>query len=239
MKSQLEQTKLLREIAHHHQLMGTAQAQLRKLLNRPAGSPDVTTEQMVETPLRYTSEELLARVRNDNPEVAGQQERVKRQSLEVELARKDRYPDFGVQYMYQRTGPSFPSYYMLTFSARLPIYRRRKLNPELAQATEELNSSRRQYESQVQSSYFQVRDQYIAAQTAAEVLKIYHDGLLPQSLSTYQAGLAAYQTGKQDFETLLSSFLDVLNFDMEYWKTLADHETALSRIEQLTGVTLR
>jgi cobalt-zinc-cadmium efflux system outer membrane protein len=70
LKSQLEQTKLLREIAHHHQLTGTAQAQLRKLLNRPAGSPDVTTEQMVETPLHYTSDELLARVRNENPEVA-------------------------------------------------------------------------------------------------------------------------------------------------------------------------
>src|SRR5207302_1020032 len=145
------------------------------------------------------------------------QEMVKRQSLEIDVARKDRYPDLGLQYMWQRTGPSFPSYYMLTFSARLPIYRRRKLNPELVQATEELNRSRREYESQVQSAYFKIRDQYIAAQTASEVLKIYHDGLLPQSLGTYQAGLAAYQTGKQDFETLLSAVLDVLNLDQEYW----------------------
>lgn len=239
LKAQLNKTKLLTEIAHHHQLMGTDQARLRKLLNRPPDSADITTEQLVETPLRFTSDELLARVRNENPEITGQQEMVKRQSLEVEIARKDRYPDFGLQYMYQRTGPSFPSYYMLTFSARLPIYRRRKLDPELAQATEELNRSGREYESQVQSAYFQVRDQYIAAQTASEVLKIYHDGLLPQSLSTYQAGLAAYQTGRQDFETLLSAFLDVLNLDEGYWQTLADHEIALSRIEQLTGVTLR
>lgn len=239
LKAQLNQTKLLSDIAHHHQLMGSAQAQLRKLLNRPPDSADITTEQLVETPLRYTSDELLARVRNQNPEVTGQQEMVKRQSLEVEIARKDRYPDFGIQYMWQRTGPDFPSYYMLTFSAKLPIYRRRKLNPELAQATEELNRSRREYESQVQSAYFQVRDQYIAAQTASEVLKIYHDGLLPQSLSTYQAGLASYQTGRLDFETLLSAFLDVLNFDEGYWQTLAAHETAISRIEQLTGLTLR
>lgn len=239
LKTQLQRTKLLREIAHHHQLMGIAQAQMRKLLNRPPDSADFRTEPLVETPLRYTSDELLARARTDNPEISGQQETVKRQSLQVEMARKDRYPDFGVQYMWQRTGPDFPSYYMLTFSARLPIYRRRKLDPELAQATKELNRSRREYESQVQNAYFEVRDQYIAAQTASEVLKIYHDGLIPQALSTYQAGLAAYQTGKQDFETLLSAFLDVLNFDEEYWKTLAEHETALSRIEQLTGVALK
>jgi cobalt-zinc-cadmium efflux system outer membrane protein len=238
LKAQLEKTKLLREVAHHHELMGTQQALLLKLLNRPPRSPEITTEPLVETPLRYTSDELLEKVRAQNPEVATQQEMVKKQSLQVEIARKDRYPDFSVQYMWQRTGPSFPSYYMLTFSARLPIYRRRKLNPEMTQAVEELNRSQREYESQVQTAYFDVRNQYIAAQTASQMLKIYREGLIPQALATYQSGLASYQTGSLDFESLFSTFLDVLNFDGEYWKTLMEHETALARIEQVTGVPL-
>ena len=238
LKAQVERTKLLREIAHHHELMGTQQALLVKLLNRPPGSPEITTEPLVETPLRYTSDELLEKVRSTNPEIAGQQEMVKRQSLQIEMARKDRYPDFSAEYMWQRTGPSFPSYYMLTFSARVPIYRRRKLNPEMNQAVEELNRSQREYESQVQSAYFDVRNQYIAAETASQILKIYRDGLIPQALATYRAGIASYQTGSLDFESLFSAFMDVLNFDAEYWKTLMDHETALARIEQITGVPL-
>lgn len=239
LKAQLERTKLLREFAHHHELMGTQQALLMKLLNRPPGSPEITTEPLVETPLRYTSDQLLEKVRGTNPEIAGQQEMVKRQSLQVEMARKDKYPDFSVQYMWQRTGPSFPSYYMLTFSARVPIYRRRKLNPEMTQAVEELNRSEREYESQVQSAYFDVRNQYIAAETASQMLKIYREGLIPQALATYRAGLASYQTGSLDFESLFSTFMDVLNFDGEYWKTLMEHETALARIEQITGVSMR
>ena len=238
LKAQLERTKLLREVAHHHELMGTQQALLMKLLNRPPGSPEISTEPLVETPLRNTSDELLEKVRSANPEVAGQQEAVKRQSLQIEMARKDRYPDFSVQYMWQRTGPDFPSYYMLSFSARVPIYRRRKLNPEMTQAVEELNRSQREYESQVQTAYFDVRNQYIAAETASQMLKIYREGLIPQALATYQAGLASYQTGALDFESLFSTFMDVLNFDAEYWKTLMDHETALARIEQITGVPL-
>ncbi len=239
LKAQLQRTRLLSEIAHHHQLMGSAQAQLRRLLNRSPDAPEIVVQQPTETPLRYTAEELLARVRSDNPQVTGRKEMVKRQSVQVELARKDRYPDFGVQYMYQRTGDKFPDYSMLTFSARLPIYSRRKLDPELTQAVEELNRSRREYESQVQSAYFEVRDQYLAAQTTSEILKIYHDGLIPQALSTYQAGLAAYQTGQLDFEALLSSFLDVLHFDEDYWKALSDHEQALARLEELTGVSFQ
>jgi cobalt-zinc-cadmium efflux system outer membrane protein len=238
LKAQLERTKLLREVAHHHELMDTQQAQLIRLLNRPPGSPEISAETLVETPLRYTSNELLEKVRSENPEVTSQQEMVKKQSLQVEIARKDRYPDFSVQYVWQHTGEQSRDYYMLSFSARIPIYRRRKLNPEMNQAVEELNRSRREYESQVQSSYFDVRNQYIAADTASQMLKIYREGLIPQALATYQAGLASYQTGTLDFESLFSTFMDVLNFDGEYWKTLMEHESALARIEQITGVPL-
>jgi len=238
LKSQLERTKLLREVAHHHELMHSQQALLRKLLNRSPDSPDISTEPLVETPLVYTSNELLAKVRTENPEVTGQQETVKKQSLQVEIARKDRYPDFSVQYMWQHTAEPFRDYYMLSVSARIPIYRRRKLNPEMTQAVEELNRSRREYESQIQTAYFDVRNQYLAAETASQMLKIYREGLIPQALATYQSGLTSYQSGGVDFETLFSSFLDVLNFDGEYWKTLMEHETALARIEQITGVPL-
>ncbi len=238
LKAQLERTKLLREVAHHHELMDVQQAQLRKLLNRPLGAPDISTEQLVETPLRYTANELLEKIRTENPQVAAQQEMVKRQSLQVEIARKDRYPDFSVQYMWQHTAEQFRNYYMLSFSARIPIYRRRKLNPEMNQAVEELGRSQREYESQVQTAFFDVRNQYIAADTASQMLKIYREGLIPQALATYQAGLASYQTGTLDFESLFSAFLDVLTFDGEYWKTLMEHETALARIEQITGLPL-
>src|SRR6266851_3332961 len=61
LKAQLERTKLLREVAHHHELMDTQQALLTKLLNRPPASPEISTEQLVETPLRYTPDELLAK----------------------------------------------------------------------------------------------------------------------------------------------------------------------------------
>jgi hypothetical protein len=83
----------------------------------------------------------------------------------------------------------------------------------------------------------EVQEQYVAAQTSAEQLKIFSDGLLPQSEATFRSALAAYQANRQSFETLLSSFLDVLNLQLDYQRELAEHETALARLETLTGVT--
>lgn len=238
LKAQLQKTKILNEIAHHHGLMESQQALLKKLLNRGPDGTDIEVDDLTETPLNISSNELLARVRTQNPDVAAEQEMARRQSLQVEIARKDRYPDFNVQYMWQHTGQPFRDYYSLSVSARLPIFQKRKLNPELTQAVNELDRSRRQYESQVQQAFFDVRDQYISAETASQMLKVYREGLIPQALATFRSGLAAYQTGTKDFETLLAAYLDVLNFDQEYWKTLAERETALARIEQLTGVRI-
>jgi len=238
LKAQLEQTKLLRETEMHHQEHYSLQAQLKQLLNQSANQADVIPETLTETPLNYTVDELLEKVRAENPEVRGQEEMVRRQGLQLELARKDFYPDFSLQYMWQHTAEQFRDYYMLSFGVRIPIHRGRKQRPEVAQAAEELNRSRREYEGQIQQSFFDVRDQFLQAETAARILRMYREGLIPQAAGTFKAGLAAYEANRQDFETLLTSFLDVLRLDEEYWRTLLDHETAVARLEQLTGVTL-
>ena len=45
---------------------------------------------------------------------------------------------------------------------------------------------------------------------------IYRDGLIPQSQTTFQSALSAYQSNREDFETLFSGFMDVLSLDLEY-----------------------
>ncbi len=235
LKAQLEQTKLLSETEMHHQEHRSLQAKLKQLLNRPPNQPDIIPDDLTETPLHVTVDELLSGVRNQNPEIRGQQEMVQGKSLQLDIAHKDFYPDFNVQYMWQHTAEQYRDYYMLTVGVRIPVHRSRKQWPEVEQAAEELDRSRRDYEAQVQQTYFDIRDQYLKAETAARVLNIYRQGLIPQAANTFKAGLASYEVNKEDFETLLNSFLDVLRLDEEYWRNLLDHETAVAELEQITG----
>src|SRR5216684_4458403 len=240
LRAQLEQTKLLREITMHHLEVAKLQAQIKQYLNRPQSSPDIEPSELPETPLPYTFEELLSAMKTQNPEISGAEKKVERQKLQVDLAHKDFYPDFNVQYMWQRTDPTqFRAYYMFSFGVRVPIYRGRKQRPELAQAEAELNRSRSESEVQSQRVAFELRSEYETAEKTAELLKIYREGLLPQARAGFQAGIAAYQNNRQDFPALLTSFLDVLHLDEEYWKSMAERETALAQLEQLTGLSLR
>ena len=240
LQAQVERTKLLREITMHHLDVAKLQAQIKQLLNRAQPSPDIEPSELPETPLPYTFDELLSATKAQNPEISGAEKMVEKQKLQVDLAHKDFYPDFNVQYMWQRTDPTqFRAYYMLTFGVRVPIYRSRKQRPEVAQAEAELNRSRSESEVQSQQVAFEVRSEYETARKTAELLKIYREGLLPQARAGFQAGIAAYQNNRQDFQALLASFLDVLHLDEEYWKSIAERETALARLEQLTGLSLR
>ena len=237
LKAQLQTTKILQEITMHHREVGQLEAQLKQLLNRPQESPDIQTEPLAARTLTYSASDLLSLTKQQNPDVKAQEAMLAKTDSQVELAKKEFRPDFAVQYMYQNTDRKFRDYYMAGFSITLPNRSRRKA--ELAEAEANREQANKQLEAEVQQRLAEVQDQYVVAQTSAEQLKIYKGGLLPQSNATFQSALAAYQANRQDFETLLSSFRDVLNLEVEYQRELAEHEVALARLEMLTGVSFQ
>src|SRR5258707_7614521 len=193
LQAQLQKTKLLREIAMHHLQVGKLEAQLKQLLNRSQESPDIEPADLLETPLVQSYADLLGAAQVQNPEIASAQKMTEKQSLQVDLARRDFYPDFNVQYMWKRPDPAqFRAYCMLSVGVRVPIYRSRKQRPELAQAEAEKLRAGSELQAQSQQVAAELRAQYVLAQQTSELLKIHREGLSPQSRSGIQAGLATY-----------------------------------------------
>ena len=236
LRAQLESTKILRELSMNRQATGEAQAQLKQLVARPQDSPDIVTEPLAATFLRQTNADLLNDVRVQNADVQEQSATVTREQTAVTLAQKDYRPDFGVSFMYQNTGPAFPDYYMATFD--VTFHRRAPLDAALAEARVNVARAQEQREAALQAALSDVQRQFVIVKTSEEQLLIYRDGLIPQAQMSIQAGLAAYQANREDFQTLMASFLDALDLDLQYQQTLLDHETAIAHIERLTGITL-
>jgi outer membrane protein TolC len=234
LKAQLQRTKILQEIAHHHQEEGLLEAQIKQLLGRPQDSPDIVAETLAVRSLSFSAPELLQKANEQNPDVRSKQASIRQQEAQVQLAHKNFRPDFNIQYAYQHTNGDTRDYYMATFGIRLPNRGRQKA--ELAEAQQNQERARRELDSDSQRVLSEVQQQFVRAKTSEEQLKIYSDGLVPQSDATFRSALSAYQSNRQDFESLLSSFLDVLNLDLEYRNELVEHESALAELERLTGV---
>ena len=237
LKAQLQRTRLVREVTMRHSEMAQTQAELKRLAHRSQDSPEITAEDLKMTALHYSSRELLDWARRQNPEVTLSASSVVKQNAELRSAERAGKPDFSVGYMFQRTGTDFPAYYMLTFN--VIFQRRQRVKAERAQALESVQSAQAQFDARLQQQLAEVQKQYAAAEGAAEELTEYREGMIPQADAGFQSILSQYQSNRQQLDSVLTSFNDVLELKREYAQALLDYEMALARLETLTGVTLR
>ena len=94
-------------------------------------------------------------------------------------------------------------------------------------------------ESRLKQMESDLGEQLAIVQTSEQQLKVYDEGLIPQSEAALNAGLAGYRAGKQEYQGLLASFADTLQLSIDRERTLAEHEAAVSRIEGLIGEELQ
>src|SRR3984957_13867759 len=237
LQAQVNRTKIVKEITMHHQLMGQLQAHLKGLLNRDQGSLDVVTEDLLETPLKRTSDELLAMIRQNNPLIQVDASSIRKQDAQVVSAKREGKPDFEVGYLYENTDRKYRDYYMFTVDVRLP--RKKRVDAEIAEATEKRSESQQTLNAHLQQQLAEVQEGYVKATSDEELLKEYREGLIPQSDAAYRATLNAYASNREPFIRVLSYFTDLLSLKLEYTQTLVDHEAALAHLESLTGAPLR
>ncbi|MBF6569522.1 MAG: TolC family protein [Candidatus Binataceae bacterium] len=234
-KSQLQATQILNAVEHHHREMQQRQIDLKAVLGRDPDSPDITIGDLQPTPVHVTPAELESAVRSHSPEVGSDRAAEQRSEKALALARRGYLPDFNVGYAYEKTGPGFPDYYMLTLGAKIPLYFWRKQTPAIDQAGLELAAARSQTQAGELDMSASAADQLVAIHASDRVLNIYRAGLIPQAENSMQAALAAYRVSKIDFQTLISSFVDLLNLREEYYRELADREIAVAKLEQIAG----
>lgn len=237
LQAQVEHTKIVREIAMHHQEVGDVEAQLKGLLNRPQISADIVAEPLQESTLRVSSSDLLEGVQQRNPDVRVQEATVRQQDAALASAKREGKPDFELAYMYQNTDPKYRDYYMLTLNMRLP--RRARVNAEVAEASERVAAARSQLDSDKLKEMTDAQRQFVAATAQDEVLKDYREGLLPESEAIYRATLNSYSANRDTLAHVLSAYLGLVNLKLDYEQALLDRETALAHLETITGEAIR
>lgn len=231
LKAQLQHTRILNEITMHHREVALLQADIKALLNRPQDSDDIVAE-----PLAATSIEKLPDI-NQGIELQSKRAQMAETDTASHLAKLEAKPDFNVQYMWQHTDDKFRDYYMLTFGIKLPNQGRAKA--AIAEANLKRQQVQAEYEAANRELESEAQKQLVLIRTSDEQLSIYREGLIPQSTATLRAATASYESGKQDFETLIAAFIDVLQLKIEFQRELAERESTVARLERLTGVTLR
>jgi outer membrane protein TolC len=225
------------QILRMEQDVPVQQAIINSLLNREQDTPIVPPGDMQTGELRVTLDELLAHARTDAPAVMRDQKMVERSELALNLARKDYAPDYVVSGGYFNQG-GMPPMYQVRLDVKLPAYFWRKQRAEVTEQVYTVGEARRNYEAEKQNLAARIREEYANAQTSRKLLNLYSKSVSPQASLALESSLASYETGALDFLSVLTNFMTVVDYELNYHEELVRFHLALVRLEEMTGLEI-
>jgi len=237
LRSQVEISLLQQRQTVFEQLQRTAQVRLNTLLFRDPEAPLPSPASFEPAKLAHSLDELYTLAREQDTGLQREQRMIERNQYAVNLAQKDYRPDFNVGYMYQQR-PDMKDMHGFTVTANIPIYYRTKQREAVREQTEQLASSQRSKENRQTELSFAVKQQYLLAKSSEQLLKLYSQAIVPQSSLALESSMASYQVGAVDFLTILTNFTVVLDYEVSYYRELANYQMALANLEPLVGVEL-
>ena len=234
LRSQVEISLLMEKLAVLDEQRATAQARINVYLLRSPESPLLPAAEVEPATLRYSLDDLYVLAAANDSTVLRSKTIVEEGRLSVQLAQKEYRPDFGVSYMYQQRS-ALPDMNGVTVSVNIPVFYKSKQRQGVAQASEELLGAEKMRDNRLNEVKFELKRQYLAARASERLLTLYSKGVVPQSSLALESSMTSYQVGSVDFLSLLANFTTLLDYETDYYRRLADYQTALARIEVLTG----
>jgi outer membrane protein TolC len=237
LRAQVEETLLEDRLTVLGQRAGQRAARINELLHRPPSTPVRAFAEMSPSPLEYTAEQLYAVAEEANPRLDSRRLQIDRSARVLELARKAHLPDFDIKVGRMFMG-SFDDMWDVSISAEIPLFFWQKERRGVEEASVMLRESRNEFEAAGQALYREITDHYLAAQSTERLERLYREAVIPQASLTLESSLAAYRVGDLDFLGVLENWSTLLDFEVEYYAQVSEHEKALASLEELTGLEL-
>ncbi|BCX80973.1 outer membrane protein, heavy metal efflux system [Methylomarinovum caldicuralii] len=240
--AQLELSRLLDRELQLQGLRAQEAARINALIDRPANSPvQLPPSAPRQLPEAAAEARLFTLAEHTRPLLARVRKQIKAAKTRVALAKKDFLPDFklgathGFRSGRNPDGSSRTDFLSLRLSMSVPLYFATKQARAVDQRQSELIRERFQW----QDTWNRVRAVISAAladyRRARDQVALFDRGIIPQARQTVASMLAGYQVGKVDFLNLVSAQITLYNYEIQYWKTLAEARQALADLEAAVG----
>ncbi|MCI0443991.1 TolC family protein, partial [bacterium] len=207
---------------------------INQLLNRPIDAPLPKPQEPSLSVFSETAERLEQEYLLKAPMIRSSEAMLQREKLGLDLAKKQYRPDFMTSIEYGNS-PNFPDMWEIEVGLRIPIFYKKKQAYGVVEATNNVTRAEKELNSAKQEIAFNIKNEILQIQTSEKLLKLYNDAIIPQSNLTLESSMASYQVGKTEFLTILSNFMTILDYRMNYFEELAKHESAIARLEGAVG----
>lgn len=244
-KAQVELGKLEDILLSLERRREPVRAQLRAALNVADTTvlPMPSAIEITETELPRDS--VIALAEAYNPNLGAIRHTIDKEEAGVRLAGKSSFPNFtfGVDYIVtgEALDPSMPESgkdpWGLSVNMNLPIWFG-KNKAKKSEAWARYRSAEEKYEEAENQLAQTVELKLFEYDDALRKVQLYRDGLVPKAEQSLNAFYTAYQAGEADFLSLLDAQRQLLEFQLQYERSLTNLAKGKAELEMLTGTEL-
>lgn len=220
LQAQVELSKLMDERITLEKTRSTLEARINELINRDAFAAVTVLETPRisdgNPPLNALQERALSR----NPWLRVRQAEIDMAGVEIDLARKDYWPDMDVMLAYgqrdeDRSGRDLPDFISGSISVNIPLWQRSRQDSKLAASRKSHDAASKGHRSLVQSLPHRVDALAAEIRNLRENQRLFADALVFQADQWAKSSQAAYETGAVEFNTMLAARIRFLRFELQ------------------------
>lgn len=235
-RAQLEQTAMRGELIALDNEKRQLQARINALLGRAPGSALAEPAALPPAPAELTSGALVARARAGNLNVKAETARLRSAQANRDLTFRNRYPDLTVGVTPTQMGSRIARWGVM-LEVNIPLQQSTRRSQE-SEASAMVEAARSRVEAAANQAAADLEEQLSAFEAARRNENLVATRRLPQSELVLQSALAAYETGKVDFATLLEAQRQTRQARLELLKTQAEAQMRLAEMERTLGEPL-
>lgn len=240
LRAQVEFSKLEDDLIMWQQKRRAAIARLNAILNRPVDSYFSITARELDLPESHAFGSPVETIEQQRPLLLAWKKRIQKAESSVKLARRDYWPNFAVGASYlQRdnlsNGAVMHDFFSATFSINIPLFFKRKQGAKVAEKELALSALHAQYRNVYISVLSDLESADAEMERNRKRVELYEGGILIQAQQSLESAQAGYQVGKVDFLTLISNWMMLQNYEMQYFFAMADFHKALANFELTMG----
>jgi outer membrane protein TolC len=223
LRAQLEMNRLRQRRWALEAQERTAIQTLNRLRGRPVDEQIATTASLrgLAIPELPAVDAALADALARSPELARARFDAARAATSVALARRERFPDLGVNAGIMPRGQLEPMW-LAGISIGLPVWSSRKQSRAVAENQARADASTRGAEALEQVLRLRVAERGAAYGAIVETVRLFREGLLVQSRATADSTLAQYRVGKVTFASVLEANAGYISDEESFLAAIAE-----------------
>jgi len=239
-KAQTQLGRMSEELLRMERERPVLEAELMRLLGRRGSAAAIGAQLPQVSDTAFSLAGLQEAALRERPQLLGLKSVIDRNTKSLELAHKEKLPDFDVRFSYgQRErdllGMRREDLFSLTVAINLPVWQADKIGPRIAESQAMRDQALEVLQAQQNEVLARLRQQIAITEQSRKSVQLYETGILPQARLAVEATLAAYRVSRVDLLSLLDSQMTVFGYEISRAREVVNFNKAVAEIELLTG----